>query len=234
MPDAIPALPPAAPPKFGDVLMLSDTPVVAGVIMALAQPFAQLRATIGLPEWTPLLVAAIASLLIAFYHVLYRRSSQGREAWLLVPLITLILFSAAVGANNLVDAARQGGSRAEQAAPDGEQVKVLLEQLQLVQAQLDSERAYRKALEEVMGGPAAPTSRSAPKKSSMGLPDALAGLAGWLVPDAAAQTPEQLRRVQEARQRYEEEQRRLKEEEERLKQEARRQDTQKAPLWKTW
>jgi hypothetical protein len=235
MPEAIPTPPPGAPPKFGDVLMLSDTPVLAGVIMALAQPFAQVRETLGLPQWTPLLVAAIASLLVALYHVLYRRSSTGREAWLLAPLITLILFSAAVGANNLVDAARQGASRPEQAAPDAQQVKVLREQLQVVQAQLDSERALRQTLQEAMGVPASPADRPAPQKSSTDLRGLLARMADWLIPDAAAQTAEQRRRVQEALKRYEEEQRKLKEQEERLKQEAQRQEQQQsAPLWKTW
>jgi hypothetical protein len=203
--------------------MLSDMPVLAGVVTALAQPSAQLRHTIGHPDWTPLLVAAVASLLIAVYHVQYRRNTQGREAWLLTPLVTLILFSAAVGANNLVDAARQGGGRTTQAAAAADQADVLRKQLQLAQEQLDNERKLNETLLKELG--VAPPARppEAPRKSSARAWPALRALADWLIPDAAGETEaERRKRVDAALKKYQEEQQKLKEKEEQLKQEAQR------------
>jgi hypothetical protein len=216
--------------------MLSDTPVLAGVIMALAQPFAQLRGTIGLPEWTPLVVAAVASLLIAVYHVQYRRRTQRREAWLLTPLVTLILFSAAVGANNLVDAARQGGGKVDQAAAVEDQVAVLRKKLQLAQEQLDNERKLKETLLKELGIPSPPADTGTPGKSSAHGWPALSAFASWLIPEAAAETEaERRKRVEAALKKYQEQQQKLKEKEEQLKQEAQRQEQQKStPLWKSW
>jgi hypothetical protein len=236
MADSTPPAAPTQPPRFGEVLMLSDTPVLAGVIMALAQPFAQLRETIGFPQWTPLLVAAAASLLIAVYHVQYRRRSRGREAWLLTPLITLILFSAAVGANNLVDAARQGGAKAGQAAAVTDQAELLRETLRLAQEQLENERRLRETLLKELGVSPPAEDAGAPHKGSTLTWPALTALANWLIQNAAAETEaERRKRVEAALKKYQEEQQKLKAKEEQLKQETPPREQQKsAPLWKTW
>lgn len=240
------ANPAAALPKFGDVLMLSDTPVLAGVIMALAQPFAELRETIGLPPWTPLLVAALASLLMATYHVQYRRKTHGPEAWLVTPLVAMILFSGAIGANNVIDAARKGsGGRAEQAGGAAQELKQLQAEYQLLRDQLDSERRLNEVLRSAVEagarpklGGVAPLRDAAPSLVLRRMRDFLLAPAHAQTTDEATATQDP--RVAEALRAYELEQARLQERRAKLRQQEEQQIEQQvqsrdqAPLWKSW
>lgn len=234
------------PPKFGDVLMLPDIPVLAGVIMALAQPFAELRETLGMPAWTPLLVAALGSLLTAFYHVRFRRKARGAEAWVVTPLVTLILFSGAVGANNMVDAARKGGSaRVEQASDARRELEQLRGEFRLMQDALESERRLNQVLRAAVGAVAPSRPTSALPAPGIDPGSWLRGVADFLLAPAQAQSPApaetpQDPRVAEALRAYEAEQRRLQAERDRLREEETRQgedaaqQTAPAPLWKSW
>lgn len=243
----IPAVNPAtALPKFGDVLMLSDTPVLAGVIMALAQPFAELHETTGLPPWTPLLVAALASLLVAVYHVQYRRKTHGPEAWLVTPLVAMILFSGAIGANNVVDAARKGsGSRVEQASAAVQELKQLQAEYQLLRSQLDSERRLNEVLRSAVGAGAKPKLSGVAPLRDAAPSLALRRMRDFLFAPAHAQTTDEATatldpRVTEALRVYELEQAKLQEQRTKLRQQeeqkAEQQDQSRdqAPLWKTW
>lgn len=57
--------------KVADFLMLKEAPILAGIVTIVAQPFAQISETyhLTLPDWLPLVVAAVVSSLLALYYV---------------------------------------------------------------------------------------------------------------------------------------------------------------------
>lgn len=134
-----------------DVLMLKEAPLLAGIVTLVTQPFAQLRTHYSstLPDWSPLLIAAIISTLLAFYYIRTVRRTPREESLILIPLVILILFSGSLGANNVVKAAAQGTATSD-AAPSVESNK-LRERLQSLEAQLELEIAEGRVLRKALG-----------------------------------------------------------------------------------
>lgn len=170
-----------------DVLMLKEAPLLAGIVTLVTQPFAQLRTHYSstLPDWLPLLIAAIISTLLAFYYIRTVRRTPREESLILIPLVILILFSGSLGANNVVKAAAQGTATSD-AAPAVESNK-LRERLQSLEAQLELEIAEGRVLRKALGladKPAAPGAKPT-GALSRGPADFLLAL---FVSDAFAQT----------------------------------------------
>ena len=235
-----------------DLLMIKEAPLLAGVVTVVAQPFGQLRAHYGdiLPDWTPLLVAATVSALIAFHYVKFVRKLPTPQAIYIVPLVMLIIFSGSIGANNLVDAASRGSTATEASGGSSEREAALRTQLKRAEEQLrleqDKGRLLRQALELDPQG----TAPAASTPGAMGmLPDFFIASAHAqptaeprrprepgrsTSPSPTSRDPELLKRLQELDQKTQQlqsERDKIKEEEEARKQ---RQSPAQRSLWKTW
>lgn len=165
--------------RISDLLMLTDTPWLATIIMGMAQPFAQLRETIGLPTYMPMLVALLISTLIALYWVVVEHRTRPGPSLLVVPVVAMLLFSASIGANNVVKAAATGPPASAPAAKDLETQKQLLEK------ELRIEREKNAILSSSV--PNAPTGASSTSPNTAPGPGALLR---WLAAPAYAQTGE--------------------------------------------
>lgn len=240
--------------KAADVLMLKELPVLAGVVTVVAQPFAQIRQHYDdvLPDWLPLLVAAVVSLLLAVYFVRTVRRTRRDEAVFMIPLLMLMVFSASIGANNLVESASGGGRQLDAVRAAEAGAERLRAQLANAERQLEIERERGRLMRRALGLPEAdaPPADEAKKLSQGDGP-----WWGFLVGAAHAQEPvpprsatkpaakpaattppvsdEELRRkIAE----FDRQQQALKEQEQKLKQGdgavAAGRNTR--PLWKSW
>lgn len=130
---------------ISELLMLKEIPRLAAIVTIIAQPFGQFREHFGdiVPEATPLAVAALCSVLLAFFLVRSVKHSTLSQAAYTIPLITLIVFSGSLGANNVVDVARSGNqplpaqSAASPPSAAQPQIKDIEEQLKLEQRKTD-------------------------------------------------------------------------------------------------
>lgn len=175
--------------KIADLLLLKETPVLAGVITIVAQPFAQIhqRYPNHLPDWLPLLIAAIVSALLSLYYVNKIKKTPREESLFLIPLVMMILFSGSIGANNLVDAATRGSQRPEAIKEIDASGTFLRAQLKNVEQQLQIElergRVFQKALN--LQEPEKVSLESS--SSSLNVAPYLEGLLRLFVSDALAQ-----------------------------------------------
>lgn len=173
--------------KATDVLMLKELPVLAGVVTVVAQPFAQIRQHYeeSLPDWLPLLVAAVVSGLLAVYFVRTVRKTSREEALFMIPLLMLMVFSGSIGANNLVESAAGGGQPREAARGVEVREAHLRAQLGNAEKQLEIERERGRLMRKALGLPELDAtgngSVEAPKVS------AVERLLGALIADASAQ-----------------------------------------------
>src|SRR5437870_8126087 len=118
--------------RMTDLLMLADAPWVATVIMGVSQPFAQLRDTIGLPAYLPLVVAFVVSVLLATYWVSVQQITKPAQCLLVVPVVAMMLFSASIAANNIAKAVATGS---QTASSDNQRAEILQQQNEVLQKQ---------------------------------------------------------------------------------------------------
>ncbi len=168
--------PSPAQSRMTDLFMLADVPWMATVVMAAAQPFGQLRESAGLPSYTPLLVALIASMLIALYWVRVAQHVSAGAALLVVPVVTMSLFSASIGANNVIGAATAGDPR----------VQNFQHQTELLQQQLELER-QKTAIFVPPGNARAPSSFGF--EPSAHVQPSPRGIFSWFISSAYAREP---------------------------------------------
>src|SRR4051812_4151419 len=90
--------------QVSDVLAVRELPSMAAVVTAVAQPFAQLAERFELPL-LPMAIAALASVLLAARNTWPAHGTPSQlNAWVMAPLIALVLFATSLGANNIVSA----------------------------------------------------------------------------------------------------------------------------------
>jgi hypothetical protein len=235
---------------ISELLMLKEIPRLAAIVTIIAQPFGQFREHFGdmVPEATPLAVAALCSVLLAFFLVRSVKHSTVSQAAYTIPLIALIVFSGSLGANNVVDVARSGSSPlpAQSAASPPSatqpQIKDIEEQLRLEQHKTD-------LLRQAIGLPpeSDPPARSAPSaNAATGTVSAILNL--FVTPAYAQQaTPRTKTTAQSVRvakndpallekmQELDRQTRLLQAKRDSLKaQEASQSNSTRRPLWKSW
>jgi hypothetical protein len=226
--------------RMTDLLMLTDAPWVATVIMGISQPFAQLRETIGLPVYMPLVVAVVASLLVAAYWVNVEQRAKPAQSLLIIPVVAMMLFSASIGANNVVKAAAAGKQSTSDTTSAAQRADSLQQQNDLLQQQLDIEKKKTALLGAPKGSQGMNTSSldgTAAEHTAF-----LSRISAWLSATAYAQpagsqqnqhlTSEQRKKLEE----LDKEQKALEEKQQELKAREQRGESgaTPAPLWKSF
>lgn len=204
--------------------------IMAGVVTAVSQPFAQVKmqTLLGLSPSVPLLIAIAVSVLLAAHHVFAVQRVKVLEGLVLMPLVALIVFSSYCGTNQFL---------ASEAAPSTDQARFTN-----LEAQLKVQKAVNDELIKALGVVPEETAH----KQSPPLPQTRNGWSGALDKLLSALVPPAYGQDDKARRAQDEEKRRLavllresREKQEKLEQERRRLEaqggkSQKPPLLKSW
>lgn len=137
-------------------LFFDGLPTMIGIVTLISQPFAQdsLRAMFGSqrepPTWPPILVAALASLLLAVYRLRIVRRASAPQCAICVPVLALIIFASYATGNNAVFFAKQGylHAGAEQ------EMTALRQERDVLQEKLKTAEATLMTISQALGVPA--------------------------------------------------------------------------------
>lgn len=230
---------------ISDLLMLKEIPRLAAIVTIIAQPFGQFREHFGdmVPEATPLVVAALCSVLLAFFLVRNVQHSTVSQAAYTIPLIALIVFSGSLGANNVVDVARGGPQAQPEAISTGPQP-----QLRNLEEQLNLERQKSDLLRQALGLPVESDPPAGDVPAADAAPGPVSAVLNLLVAPVYAQqattrtasqparaTKSDPKLVQKQLQELDRQSKLLREKRESQKaQEASQKSSPPRPLWKSW
>ena len=210
--------------------------IMAGVVTTVSQPFAQsgIQELLGLPQFFPVVVAGVVSVLLAFYQVFSVQRVRMIEGLMLAPLVALIVFSSYAGTNQLL---------AKDVPPAAELSKLDAERIRNLEAQISIQKELNEQLLRAAGVAAENPQATTPhapltRNGTTGILDRLLAL---VVPSAHAQSvgvrpgAEDERRRLEARLREARQQQlALEAEQKRLAQASTRVPAQRPPLLKSW
>ena len=155
---------------------------MVGIVTLISQPVVQAKTSLEWPGWLPYAVAIVVSGLLAYYRINVIRRSVASESAILMPLLTLVIFSAYVTGNNVVYYTKEGYSRpGATGGASGAELEALKTERELLQQKLQSAEELIRILRQAVPG--------AGGKAQSFLPSLPATL-GILGPDTAwAQEP---------------------------------------------
>lgn len=137
---------------FSDIFS-SGLPTMVGIVTLIAQPVVQAKTSLGWPGWLPYAVAILVSGLLAFYRIKVTRRSAPTESAVLMPLLTLVIFSAYVTGNNVVYYTKEGYSRpGVTSGPPSAELEVLKTESELLRQKLQSSEELIQVLRQVVPG----------------------------------------------------------------------------------
>lgn len=227
-------------------LFLEGLPTMVAIVTAIVQPITQMTCVEGkcrsweFPDWTPVVVAAVASFLLAFYRVRIVRRAALFECMICVPLLMLMIFCGAAAGNNVVNYSKQGITG--ELGRLNRKLETLEDERNILEQKLQKTEELVGTLRRAVDLPQA--SEAKPRSS---VPSLLGMLRAFMAGEVYAQEPraqpgdrrrEQLnvQQLQEALKKYEGEQRRLDQELEKIRQEREkgRETPPPQPLFKKW
>lgn len=230
---------------FGRIFF-DGLPMMVAIVTVVSQPFVQdtTLAMLGLPVWFPHILAIVVAALLAIYKMMWMVDrAPVTEVAILVPVLTLVIFSAYATGNNVVYYAKEGYTRADAAGqPSGEELAALRGERDVLNQQLQAARELIGTLRRAISppGPSGAIPPSAPASMQT-------TLRGWLVADAHAQPPPprpaapqgerlKVQQLEEALKKYEQQQRELDQKLEKIREgrEKTRAPQEQRPLLKSW
>ena len=128
----------------------SEVTIMAGIVTAVSQGFAQVSPIL---EIRPFFVAITISVVLASYYIRLVHSATIGRCFVLVPLVSAIIFAMSLSTNNLLAAAVKGSPTENSVAAEKSQIKTLEEQLKNWQDQFTKLKQINELLRQLAGLP---------------------------------------------------------------------------------